>query len=59
MNEFVYGLGYFFEWTFGIFKLLGNAYNVAFTLFFIGAVTWWMFKMKQLFQESKDKGELI
>jgi hypothetical protein len=59
MNEFVYHIGYFLEWTFGIFEALGNAYNIFFTLFFIGAVVWWMLKMKQLFKESEEKGELI
>lgn len=46
-NNFIYGLGEFFEWTFGILPMLGNGFNylimIVMTVFFF----YWMGQMSK------------
>ena len=44
-NNFVYGLGDFFEWTFQILPVLGNGFNYLLMLIMVVLFIYWMGQM--------------
>ncbi len=44
-NSFVYGLGDFFEWTFGLLTILGNGFNYLLMIIMTILFFYWMGQM--------------
>ena len=57
-NDFVYGLGEFFEATFEILPPLGNLPNFLFTLAIFGGLVYWMIQLKKYKAKSKVDGSI-
>jgi len=55
-NDFVYGLGDFFEMTFQIFHALGNLPNNLFILVIFGAFVYWLRELSKYKAEAKRTG---
>jgi hypothetical protein len=55
-NEFVYGLGEFLEWTFGILPFLGNIPNILFSLVLLGGIVVWLMELKKYDDNPGRKG---
>ena len=59
MTDFVYGIGDFLQWTFGILETLQNLPNVAFIILgFIGA-GYWLMRQARYTREDKESGRLV
>jgi len=52
-NNFVYALGDFFEWTFGILPILGNSVNYIFLALGFIFFFYWMSQMAKHNRERK------
>jgi len=57
-NDFVYGLGDFFELTFEILPLLGNLPNILFTLILVGGIGYWLLQLKKYKTLAEQNDEM-
>ena len=55
-NEFVYGLGAFFEATFQILPPLGNIPNILFTLILFAGFFYWLKQLAIFKGEARQSG---
>lgn len=55
-NDFVYGLGAFFEATFEILAPLGNLPNVLFTIALFAGFFYWLRQLSVFKSEAKQSG---
>ncbi|MBD78839.1 MAG: hypothetical protein CL840_07955 [Crocinitomicaceae bacterium] len=57
-TDFIYALGDFFLWTFGILRVLGNNFNwLLITIGFVMAI-WWITNLVKFSREAKQNGTI-
>lgn len=58
MTDVWYGLGHFFQWTFGMMKALGNGPNLFFWLLIITLIGTWLRMQGKFNKEAKENNTL-
>lgn len=57
-NDFIYGLGDFFTWTFSILPALGNLPNYLYAILMFAGVIYWLKWQKDLSNDAKRNGTI-
>jgi hypothetical protein len=59
MQDIVWPLADFFQWTFGLVELADNLPNIAVVLLGFGGLALWMMLQRKYTKEAKKNGTLI